>query len=84
MSEVPIVRSVCPLHCGWFRDWTDTHKWRGSKILHPLYGTVTQEQLVNIELATHNCQLHAEALARLETVGLGPKFRKKNYYAQRS
>ena len=58
-------RIYCPKKCGWFRDYTDSPAWMADVIYHPLYGLIRQQDLLHIDLRTHNCFEAYNALMRI-------------------
>lgn len=54
----------CPKHCGWYRDYTNRPEWMVRKIDHPIYGSVTEETLVQLEILDHDCIETANARLR--------------------
>lgn len=61
----PCERHRCP--CGWFRDRNTGPDWRRRMLDHPLYGPVTNDELVLRDIAAHDCDAatgaHCRALA---------------------
>jgi hypothetical protein len=60
-----IVRIECPRRCGWYRAYTKTGQWMSAIIDHPLYGLLTQQELVNLEVQSHDCIEARNAKIRL-------------------
>lgn len=54
---------VCPRQCGWHRIWTVSKE--RTIIDHPLYGPVTTIELVGLDVRSHDCTEHHNALVRL-------------------
>jgi hypothetical protein len=50
-----IVNIDCPRKCGWFRAYTQRNEWMTKIVDHPLYGLLTEQELVNLEVTTHDC-----------------------------
>lgn len=62
----------CSHLCGWRRYYNDHPDWLKEKIMHPVWGYVTQEQIVRNELRTHDCVAHEKALSKFRRVLGGP------------
>lgn len=76
-----IARWECPRNCGYFREWHAHNDYLQELLFHPLYGLVTGEELVQLDIATHSCGLsrysHSKAeqarMAREEMPNVYPK-----------
>lgn len=64
-AERQIVRKyVCIRNCGWYRPYTDNARWLKKRIVHPMWGTVTQEVAVANDVYHHNCHEYTQARNR--------------------
>lgn len=76
-----IARWECPRNCGYYREWHAHNDYLQELLFHPLYGLVTGEELVQLDIATHSCGLsrysHSKAeqarMAREEMPNVYPK-----------
>ena len=50
-----IARWECPRNCGYFREWHAHNDYLQELVWHPLYGVVTGEELVQLDIGTHSC-----------------------------
>lgn len=60
----PIRKIPCARGCGWYRAYTDAAWYLTRTIVHPLYGLVSGEQLVRLDMWNHQCEMHLERQAR--------------------
>jgi hypothetical protein len=56
---------VCPHQCGWRRYWHDSQKFLNRWIAHPLYGPITNGDLVARDIDHHDCEAYLQAKTRL-------------------
>lgn len=76
-----IARWECPRNCGYFREWHAHPDYLQELLFHPLYGLVTGEELVQLDIGTHSCGFsrysHSKAeqarMAREEVPTVYPK-----------
>lgn len=59
-----VYRIKCPKHCGWFREYTKRPEWMIKKVDHLVYGPVTGEALVQLDVINHDCIETANARLR--------------------
>jgi hypothetical protein len=52
----PFERWDCPLGCGYYREWTETSGWLTTVIIHPLYGRISQGDLLIRDITFHTCR----------------------------
>jgi hypothetical protein len=65
MTIVKIHSIRCPRNCGWFRAYTERPGWDGQIVDHPTYGPITEKELVQLDVQSHDCVEHRNALVRL-------------------
>ena len=63
--EGKVTRWTCPKLCGYYRPWHDSPAYYDRIVEHPLYGWVNGRQLVEQDIASHDCEQYLAALERL-------------------
>jgi hypothetical protein len=63
---VRIERIKCPRKCGWYREFRNERWWMDQVITHPVYGLVTGQQLVQLDVRNHDCTEAANAKVRAQ------------------
>jgi hypothetical protein len=61
----PVTRRIaCARNCGWVRSYRDSPAWLQQKLTVPLYGEVTNERLVQLDVFNHTCAAATAASVR--------------------
>lgn len=61
------VRKIpCSRKCGYERPYTDSLRWMSDVISHPLWGKVTNKEVVQKDMYWHDCKAYALAVARAQ------------------
>lgn len=65
VTIVKIHTIPCRYKCGWFRAWTEKPGWDDEIVDHPIYGPVTEKELVQLDVQNHDCTETHNARVRL-------------------
>lgn len=72
-----VIRQVrCMHNCGYVRPYTDATWWLDRVITHPLYGPVTGQKIVELDMWYHVCDKFLERRERARTIFKTPAHRR--------
>lgn len=65
VNTYTVIRYKCPRGCGWYRDYSENPDWLYARIVHPVWGAVSNRQGARLDILNHDCNAHWVAQARI-------------------
>lgn len=60
-----VVVYKCHQQCGWIRAYQENSDWLYQSLKHPIWGVISNKELVRLDILNHNCDAHHLARLRM-------------------